>query len=56
MYDLPRGTANGYFDSEDNEQARFEKRKAMNAQRTVDYKNGSYALAKTLLTQYSPAL
>lgn len=45
MYDLPRGTANGYFDSEDNEQARFEKRKAMNAQRTVDYKNGSYALA-----------
>lgn len=45
MYDLPRGTANGYFDSEDNEQACFEKRKAMNAQRTVDYKNGSYALA-----------
>lgn len=45
MYDLPRGTANGYFDSEDNEQARFEKRKVMNAQRTVDYKNGSYALA-----------
>lgn len=45
MYDLPRGTANGYFDGEDNEQARFEKRKAMNAQRTVDYKNGSYALA-----------
>lgn len=45
IYDLPRGTANGYFDSEDNEQARFEKRKAMNAQRTVDYKNGSYALA-----------
>lgn len=45
MYDLPRGTANGYFDSEDNEQARFEKRKAMNAQRSVDYKNGSYSLA-----------
>ena len=30
MYDLSRCTANGYFDSEDNEQARFEKRKAMN--------------------------
>ena len=45
MYDLPRCTANGYFDSEDNEQARFEKRKAMNAQRIIDYKNGSYALA-----------
>ena len=45
MYDLSRCTANGYFDSEDNEQARFEKRKAMNAQRIIDYKNSSYALA-----------
>lgn len=45
MYDLPRGTANGYFDKEDSEQARFEKRKAMNAQRIVDYQNGSYAPA-----------
>lgn len=45
MYDLPRGTANGYFDKEDSEQARFEKRKAMNAQRILDYKNGSYAPA-----------
>lgn len=45
MYNLPRGTANGYFDKEDSEQARFEKRKAMNAQRIVDYKNGSYASA-----------
>ena len=45
MYDMTRVTANGYFDSEDSEQARFEKRKAMNAQRTEDYKNGSYALA-----------
>ena len=45
MYDMTRVTANGYFDSEDSEQARFEKRKAMNAQRTVDYKNGTYALA-----------
>ena len=45
MYDLSRATANGYFDSEDSEQARFEKRKALNTQRTKDYKNGSYALA-----------
>ena len=45
MYDMTRVTANGYFDSEDSEQARFEKRKAMNAQHTEDYKNGSYALA-----------
>lgn len=45
MYDLPRGTANGYFDNEDSEQARFEKRKAMNAQRIIDFQNGSYGLA-----------
>ena len=45
MYDMTRVTANGYFDSEDSEQARFEKRKAMNAQRIEDYKSGSYALA-----------
>lgn len=45
MYDMTRCTAKGYFDSEDSEQARYEKRKAMNEQRTADYKNGSYALA-----------
>ena len=45
MYDMTRVTANGYFDAEDSEQARFEKRKAMNAQRTEDYRNGTYALA-----------
>lgn len=45
MYDLPRCTANGYFDSEDSEQARFEKRKAMNAQRIIDFQNGSYKTA-----------
>lgn len=45
MYDMTRVTANGYFDAEDSEQARFEKKKAMNAQRTVDYKNSTYALA-----------
>lgn len=44
MYDMTRCTANGYFDSEDSEQARYEKRKAMNEQRIVDYKNGSYVL------------
>ena len=40
MYDMTRVTANGYFDAEDSEQARFEKKKAMNAQRIEDYKNG----------------
>ena len=45
MYDMTRVNANGYFDAEDSEQARFEKRKALNTQRTEDYKNGAYALA-----------
>ncbi len=44
MYDMARVNANGYFDAEDSEAARFERKKALNAQRTEDYKNGSYAL------------
>ncbi len=44
MYDMSRVNANGYFDSEDSEEARFEKRRAMSAQRLEDYKNGAYAL------------
>jgi len=44
MYDMSRVNAQGYFDSENTEEARHEKRKAMNAQRTADYKNGSYEL------------
>lgn len=45
MYDMSRVNAKGYFDSEDSEAARFEKRKALNAQRITDYKNGEYARA-----------
>jgi hypothetical protein len=44
MYDMTRVNAKGYFDSEDSAEARFTKRQALNAQRTMDYKNGSYAL------------
>lgn len=44
MYDMTRVNAKGYFDSEDSEEARYEKRKVLNAQRTKDYKNGFYAL------------
>ena len=44
MYDMSRVTANGYFDAMD-EGARYKAREAMNAQRTEDYKNGSYKLA-----------
>ena len=43
MYDMSRVNANGYFDSENNEEARYKKRKSMNAQRLEDYKNGTYA-------------
>ena len=45
MYDMTRVNAKGYFDSEDSEAARHEKRKALNRQRTIDYKNGTYARA-----------
>ena len=44
MYDMTRVTANGYFDSMDSDQ-RYELRKQLNAQRTIDAKNGTYALA-----------
>jgi len=44
MYDMSRVTANGYFDAMDAEQ-RYEQRKALNAQRTTDYRNGTYQRA-----------
>lgn len=44
MYDMSRVNANGYFDSMDAD-ARYELRKKLNAQRTEDARNGSYALA-----------
>ena len=45
MYDMSRVNAKGYFDGEDSEEARYEKRKALNAQRTADYRNGTYQRA-----------
>ena len=45
MYDMTRVNANGYFDGENTADARYAKKLAMNAQRTADYKNGTYALA-----------
>ena len=44
MYDMSRVNSQGYFDEENSEAARYEKRKAMCAQRTADYKSGSYEL------------
>lgn len=42
MYDICRGTANGYFDANDNAEARYQMRRQLNAQRTEDYRNGTY--------------
>ena len=44
MYDMTRVNANGYFDSEDSEEKRYEKKAALNAQRIKDYQSGEYAL------------
>lgn len=44
MYDMTRVNAKGYFDAEDSADARYKKKKALNAQRLADYQNGSYAL------------
>lgn len=44
MYDMGRVNANGYFDSMDAD-TRYELRRQLNAQRTTDARNGSYARA-----------
>lgn len=44
MYDMTRVNAKGYFDSEDSEEIRYAKKKALNAQRLADYENGTYSL------------
>ena len=44
MYDMTRVSAKGYFDEADSADARYEMKKALNAQRTEDYKNGEYKL------------
>ena len=45
MYDMTRVTANGYFDADNNNDARFAAKQSMNNQRTIDFKNGKYARA-----------
>ncbi|MGI6094090.1 MAG: alpha/beta hydrolase [Lachnospiraceae bacterium] len=45
MYDMTRVNAKGYFDAEDSEEDRYEKRRSLNAQRTADYKSGTYVRA-----------
>lgn len=45
MYDMTRVNAKGYFDAADSADARYETKKALNAQRTKDYQDGTYARA-----------
>ena len=45
MYDMSRVNANGYFDANNNADDRHALRQQLNAQRTEDYRNGTYALA-----------
>ena len=47
MYDMTRVSARGYNDSVD-ENARYELKQKLNAQRTEDFKNGTYAKAPGL--------
>ena len=42
MYDMSRVAANGYFDSEDNEESRHNMRVMVNNQRTEDFRKGEY--------------
>lgn len=44
MYDMSRVNANGYFDADNNPDARYKTRQALNTQRIIDYKNGNYEL------------
>ncbi|WP_455138864.1 alpha/beta hydrolase [Thermophilibacter sp.] len=43
MYDMSRINAKGYFDEQDSEEARMASRRALAAQRTEDYRTGTYA-------------
>ncbi len=45
MYDMARVNANGYFDAEDSEEARYAKKQALNALRTEEFRTGEYSRA-----------
>ena len=45
MYDMSRVAGNGYFDAADSKEARKAARDTISAQRTKDYRNGSYQRA-----------
>lgn len=43
MYDMTRVNANGYFDSEDSEEACYAKKQSLNTFRTEEYRKGEYS-------------
>ncbi len=45
MYDMTRVNSKGYFDADDSVDKRYEMKKMFNAQRTEDYRNGTYKRA-----------
>jgi hypothetical protein len=46
MYNMSRVNANGYFDAQDSEEARYNKKVALNAQRTKEYRQGYYGAGR----------
>ena len=58
MYDMTRGMANGYFDEgkspEELKAYRQKARAQIAAERTIDYKNGTYAMAGSVLAKVTP--
>ena len=45
MYDMSRINAKGYFDNDDNEEARYNQKVTLNNERTEDYKTNTYKRA-----------
>ena len=45
MYDMSRINAKGYFDNDDNEEARYNQKVTLNKERTDDYKTNTYKRA-----------
>ena len=45
MYDMSRINAKGYFDNDDNEEARYNQKATLNKERTDDYKTNTYKRA-----------
>ena len=56
MYNMTRINAKGYYDADDNADARYEMKVALNNQRTEDFKNGEYAKAGGVIKEVTDDL